>query len=140
MVIRERAIGAVIRDERGRLLLIRRGRPPGAGRWSIPGGRVEPGESDAAALVREVREETGLVVEPGRLVGELDIPNPERDVVYAVADYVATVIGGELRAGDDAADAAWYDPTELARLPLTDNLLEFLIDYGVVNEPNPRRS
>lgn len=129
---RERAVGAVIRDGGGRLLLILRGRPPGAGRWSIPGGRVEPGESDAAALVREVREETGLVVQPGRLVGELEIPNPDRDVVYEVADYVATVVGGELLPGDDAADAAWYDPAELADLPLTENLLDFLTRYGVV--------
>ena len=139
MVIRERAVGAIIRDEHGRLLLIRRGRPPGAGRWSIPGGRVEPGESDAAALAREVREETGLAVEPGRLVGELEIPNRDRDVVYEVADYRATVVGGELRPGDDAADAAWYDPAELADLPLTDNLLDFLTRYGVLDHP-PRRS
>jgi 8-oxo-dGTP diphosphatase len=76
---------------------------------------------------------------PGRLVGALEIPNPERDVVYEVADYRATVVGGELRPGDDAADAAWYDPAELTDLPLTDNLLDFLTRYGVLDHP-PRRS
>ena len=59
-------VGAIIRDPAGRLLLIKRGHDPEAGRWSLPGGRVEPGESDAQALVREMREETGLIVQPGR--------------------------------------------------------------------------
>ncbi len=63
--------GAVIKDERGRLLLIKRGHEPGAGLWSPPGGRIEPGETDADALVREMLEETGLTVEPGRLLGRV---------------------------------------------------------------------
>src|SRR5260370_42700946 len=61
-------VGAIITDPAGRLLLIRRGHEPEAGRWSLPGGRIEPGESDQQALVREGREETGLAVTPGRLV------------------------------------------------------------------------
>ena len=62
-------MGALAYDADGRLLLIRRGNEPGRGLWSVPGGRVEPGESDAEAVVREMAEETGLVVEPGALVG-----------------------------------------------------------------------
>ncbi|HJY99567.1 MAG TPA: NUDIX domain-containing protein, partial [Streptosporangiaceae bacterium] len=67
-------VGAVITDSRGRLLLIRRGHEPGAGLWSLPGGRIEPGETDAEALVREMREETGLEVEPGPLLGAVQRP------------------------------------------------------------------
>ena len=64
-------VGAVVTDGRGWLLLIKRGHEPGAGLWSLPGGRIEPGETDAEALVREMREETGLTVEPGRLIGQV---------------------------------------------------------------------
>ena len=67
-------VGAVVKDETGRLLLIKRGHEPGVGLWSIPGGRIEPGESDVAALVREVREETGLDVVAGRLLGVVQRP------------------------------------------------------------------
>src|SRR5580658_10947123 len=73
-------VGAVIRDDAGRLLLIKRGHEPGAGLWSLPGGRIEPGETDAEALVREMAEETGLQVEPGRLIGRVDRPGPAGDV------------------------------------------------------------
>ena len=68
-------VGAIITDGE-RILLIKRGHEPEAGRWSLPGGRIEPGESDQQALVREVREETGLKVTPGRLVGRVTRPGP----------------------------------------------------------------
>ena len=64
-----RCVGALVHDSNGRLLLVRRANPPGEGMWSIPGGRVEPGETDEAAVTREVAEETGLSVTVGRLVG-----------------------------------------------------------------------
>ena len=67
-------VGAVIKDDQGRLLLIKRGHAPGAGLWSLPGGRIEPGETDAEALVREMREETGLVIDPGQLIGAVRGP------------------------------------------------------------------
>jgi 8-oxo-dGTP diphosphatase len=128
-------VGAVIRDERGRLLLIKRGHDPGAGLWSLPGGRVEPGETDAEALVREMREETGLMVRAGRLLGRVRRPYGDGDVVD-IADYAATVIGGTLGAGDDAADTRWADEEDFARLPLTEGLAEILTSWGVIGSPD----
>ena len=124
-------VGAVIKDDRGRLLLIRRGHAPGAGLWSLPGGRVEPGETDTEALVREMREETGLEIEAGQLIGRVRRPGPD-GAVLDIRDYAATVAGGTLRAGDDAADARWVDASELASLPVTEGLLEALIRWGVL--------
>jgi 8-oxo-dGTP diphosphatase len=129
-------VGAIITDAAGRLLLIKRGTQPEAGRWSLPGGRVEPGESDQQALVREVAEETGLTVAPGPLVGTVE--RPWRDgASLDIRDYRATVTGGELAAGDDAAEACWAGPAELAKLPLTSGLAETLTRWGVLGQPAP---
>jgi 8-oxo-dGTP diphosphatase len=126
-------VGAVIKDDRGRLLLIKRGHAPGAGLWSLPGGRIEPGETDYEALVREMREETGLVIDPGQLIGS--VRRPARDgFVFDIRDYAATVTGGTLRAGDDAADARWMDASELGSLPITDGLVEALTSWGVLGQ------
>ncbi|MCO5998840.1 NUDIX hydrolase [Actinoallomurus rhizosphaericola] len=129
--MRVRCVGAIVHDAEGRLLLIRRGHPPDEGRWSIPGGRVEAGESDADAVVREVAEETGLRVLPGPLVGSVDRAGPG-GAVYDIRDYRATVDGGVLRAGDDAGDARWVNADELAALPTTTGLIETLTSWGVL--------
>jgi len=126
-------VGAVITDEHGRLLLIKRGHEPGTGLWSLPGGRIEPGETDAEALVREMREETGLAVEPGQLVGTVRRPAQDGDVLD-IRDYAATVTGGTLHAGDDAAEARWVAPGELESLPLTEGLVEALTSWGVLRQ------
>jgi 8-oxo-dGTP diphosphatase len=102
-----RCVGAVVHDAAGRLLLVRRGRPPGRGRWSLPGGKVERDEADAAAVVRELLEETGLRVLPGKLVGSVRRPAPSG--TFEIFDYAATVVGGALRPGDDAAAAEWVN-------------------------------
>jgi 8-oxo-dGTP diphosphatase len=151
-------VGAVIKDDQGRLLLIKRGHEPGAGLWSLPGGRIEPGETDAQALVREMREETGLVVEAGPLLGSVRRPAPggpaaaggqespaaaggqespaaaggQESTVLDIRDYTATITGGTLRAGDDAADVRWVAVGELPRLPITEGLVEALTSWGVL--------
>ena len=124
-------VGAVIKDGRGRLLLIKRGHAPGAGLWSLPGGRIEPGETDAEALVREMREETGLVIEAGQLIGTARRPAQDGGILD-IRDYAATVTGGTLRAGDDAADARWVAASELETLPVTEGLVETLTSWGVL--------
>ncbi|MGH3377223.1 MAG: NUDIX hydrolase [Actinoallomurus sp.] len=129
--MRVRCVGAIVHDAEGRLLLIRRGHPPDEGRWSLPGGRVEAGESDAAAVVRELSEETGLRVEAGRLIGSVDRPGTG-GVTYEIHDYAAIVMGGELSPGDDAAEARWTTPAELRRLPTTDGLIEALTEWNVI--------
>ncbi len=122
---RVECVGAVIKDADGRLLLIKRGHEPGAGLWSLPGGRIEPGETDQQAVARELLEETGLRVTCGRLVGTAELPGLDGAVID-VRDYVAVVTGGELAAGDDAADVCWVSAADLARLPLTEGLADFL--------------
>jgi 8-oxo-dGTP diphosphatase len=126
-------VGAVVTDGYGRLLLIQRGHEPGAGLWSLPGGRIEPGETAAEALVREMEEETGLTVEPGRLIGQVERPGLAGDV-FDISDYAASVTGGTLRPGDDAADARWVNPAELAVLPITEGLVETLTEWGVLGK------
>ena len=125
-------VGAVVHDGRGRLLLIRRGHDPGRGLWSLPGGRVEPGETSAEALAREVREETGLAVEVGAEVGRVRIPGP--GVVFEVVDLACTLTDPDARpvAGDDADDVVFADAGTLAGLACTPGLLGTLRGWGVV--------
>jgi 8-oxo-dGTP diphosphatase len=124
-------VGAIITDDTGRLLLIQRGHEPEKGRWSLPGGRVRPDESDPDAVAREVREETGLHVEPGRLVGTVERPAPG-GAVFDIYDYAASVSGGQLAAGDDAADARWVHSSDIDRLELTSGLAGTLAGWGVL--------
>jgi len=125
------AVGAVIRDGDGRLLLIKRGHEPGAGLWSLPGGRVKANETDAQAVEREIKEETGLNVKTGHLIGRVQRPGLDGAVID-IRDYAATVTGGTLAPGDDAADARWVAPADLDSLPLTDGLAETLAGWGII--------
>jgi 8-oxo-dGTP diphosphatase len=101
-------------------LLVERAQDPGRGLWSVPGGRIEPGESDHEAVVREVAEETGLIVVPSRRLGRV------QRGVYDIADYAATVVGGTLWPGSDAAAAVWVERVEFDALDLVDGLREVL--------------
>jgi len=121
-------VGALVYDDRNRLLLIKRGREPGRGLWSLPGGRVEAGESLSQAMTREVLEETGLVVEAGSVVGTVERYGPG-EIVYAITDIAAVMVGGELRAGDDADDARFVFSAELHDLPLSPGLHEVLVQW-----------
>ncbi len=128
-------VGAVVHDDAGRLLLVRRGRPPQQGRWSVPGGRVEPGEDDGAAVRREVLEETGLDVVVGMHVGTVQRDGP-RGEVYDIRDYACAVMGGRLRAGDDAEAVLLVDRAALRALEddaqLVDGLWDALESWGVL--------
>jgi ADP-ribose pyrophosphatase YjhB (NUDIX family) len=107
-------VGAVV-VEAGRVLLIRRGREPLKGHWSLPGGLLELGESLTEGVIREVREETGLTVEPVELVELLDRIHREGERVryhYVIADYLCRVTGGQLQAASDADAAKWVERAE----------------------------
>jgi 8-oxo-dGTP diphosphatase len=127
--------GAIIRDEAEQLLLIQRRNEPGAGLWSLPGGRIEAGETGEQAVVREVAEETGLVVTCGRLIGTVERPG-QCDSVYEIRDYAALVTGGTLAAGDDAADTRWVTPAQAGAMDiagqLASGLMSALRSWGVL--------
>ena len=126
----EVAVGAIVCDG-GELLLVRRGRPPGEGRWSVPGGRVEPGEMLVEAVVRELAEETGLAGVCGRFVGWVE--RFGEDTHFVILDFQVTVAGDVTPvAGDDAADVRWWPVEEIAKLPLVDGLAEFLHDHEII--------
>lgn len=130
MPTRVPCVGAFVHDDHGRLLVIRRGRPPSEGLWSIPGGRVEPGESGEEAAAREVREETGLTVRVGKLVGSVERPGRTDDELYVIDDYAAEVVGdARPTAGDDASEARWVTREELEALPLTPGLMDTLEEW-----------
>ena len=119
-------VGAVIVDQAGRLLLVQRAHPPSRGRWTVPGGRVESGETLPEATAREVAEETGLTVSVGCLLAVVDI-----DGTYRVHDFAATVTGGTLAPADDALDARWFSPQEVLAIPTTPGLVVELRRMGV---------
>lgn len=123
-----RCVGAVVHDAQGRLLLVRRASEPGRGLWSLPGGRVEPGESDEQAVTRELAEETGMTVSVGRHVDTVTRPAPDGSV-FDIHDYACRCVGGSLRPGSDADDARWCDAAALAALPLVDGLLDALVAW-----------
>ncbi len=130
------AAGAVV-IHRGCLLLVQRSHPPQTGRWTLPGGRCEPGESPAEAAARETLEETGVFIEVGVQLGRVLIPHghdpdPARaGVVYDIMDFAATYRSGEPAPADDAADARWVPLAELTSMPLTFGLMDHLRRFGI---------
>jgi ADP-ribose pyrophosphatase YjhB (NUDIX family) len=115
----------------GRVVLIRRGKEPLRGRWVIPGGTVELGETLQEALVREMREETGLVVRPREIVlvfDRIQREGPEVEYHYVIIDYACDYVSGELRAGSDADEVALVAPDEIGRYDLPAQALELVLD------------
>lgn len=117
-------VGAII-IEGDRVLLVKRAHPPIQGQWSIPGGVLEVGERVREAAIREAREETGLIVEPGELLGVYDriLRDPEKRVQYhyVLIDFLCRHTGGELLAASDAAEVRWFTREELPGLNLAED-------------------
>jgi 8-oxo-dGTP diphosphatase len=123
-------VGAVVRNRNGEVLLVRRGRPPRLGEWSIPGGKVEWGESVENALVREVREETGLTIEVLGLIDVVDSfteePAGSLSHHYVLLDFAAKSDGNGLKVGDDVVEVRWVPPSELASYNLWSETLRII--------------
>jgi 8-oxo-dGTP diphosphatase len=122
-------VGAII-IEQDSVLLVKRARPPLQAQWSIPGGALEIGELVREAVVREAREETGLIVEPGELLGVYDrvLRDDQQRVQYhyVLIDFLCRGIGGELAAADDAAEVRWFTREQLPALTLVEDTLDVI--------------
>ncbi len=133
--VAEVAVGAIaVRD--GEILLVRRGRAPGAGEWSVPGGRVCYGEELHEAVVREVAEETGLEVVVDRFAGWVERIGAEPEPYhFVILDFYVSALDAaqEPNAGDDAAEVAWLPLDALDGVALVEGLLDFLVDHGIVD-------
>jgi len=118
-------VDAFVRDRRGRLLLVRRGRPPFLGSWALPGGFCEYGETTEECCARETLEETGVAVKVGELLGGYS--DPERDPRWHTVTvlYAARPVRGEAKGADDAAEARWFSRRELPGL-------DYAFDHGEI--------
>ena len=123
-------VGAII-VEGDRVLLVKRGHAPLLGKWSIPGGVLEVGETLRKAVVREAREETGLTIEPEELLGVFERVVPDEQgrmrYHYVLIDFLCRRVSGELLAADDAEDARWFLREELSELELVRETEEVIL-------------
>lgn len=126
-------VGAVALHD-GRILLIRRAKPPAMGKWSLPGGHVRFGEDLHTAVLRELAEETGLEAVVDRFLGWVERTGDEPEPYhYVILDFVVDVYdAAEPVPGDDAAEAAWFDLESFGELDLAEGLYEFLVETGIV--------
>ena len=110
-------------NDRHEILLIKRGKPPNYGRWMVPGGALEWGETLEEAALREVREETGIEIEIETFVELIEAIIPgEAGYHFVIMDYLARAIGGDLKADSDALEAAWVGVDSLSGYDLTEEL------------------
>jgi len=134
------AVGTIITDERGHIVLVRRAIEPGYGKWVFPGGYVDRGEEVRAAAVREAREEAGLDIRLGRLINVYSYPGPAPVIIV----YAATVVGGCLECDDEGLEARYFAPAdipweELAFRSTHEALAEFLgREAAATDEPTSR--
>ena len=135
-------VGAVVwRNDR--VLLVRRGKPPRDGQWSLPGGAQQLGETLLEAVTREILEETGLVVEDVRFLAAVDLVDRQPDgrvrYHYTLVDFTAEAPAGDAAAGDDVVAVAWFTPNELRGLGLWSETLRIIGD-GAALRPRPGRA
>jgi ADP-ribose pyrophosphatase YjhB (NUDIX family) len=123
-------VGAVAIDD-GRLLLVRRGNPPGSGTWAVPGGRVEAGETLQEAVVRELLEETAVEGVCTGVIGVVEVIDDDHH--HVIVDYAVEVLApAPPKAGSDATDARWVALADVAEMDLVDGLAEFLHEHGII--------
>jgi 8-oxo-dGTP diphosphatase len=126
-------VDSFVKDRRGRVLLVRRGRPPFRGRWALPGGFCEWRETTEACGARETLEETGVTVTVGRLLGVYSDPDRDPRGHTVTVLYAARPVRGEAKGSDDAAEARWFTRKEIRRLA-------FAFDHGeIIREQLGRR-
>ena len=126
-------VDTLVRDRRGRVLLVRRGRPPFKGRWGLPGGFCEWKETTERCGARETKEETGVRVKIGRLLGVYSKPDRDPRGHNVTVLYEGRPVGGKAQGGDDAAEARWFTPRELKKL-------SFAFDHAkIIREQLARR-
>lgn len=121
----------LVRDEANRILLGKRNKDPQRGSWIIPGGKIHAFESIAEAAARELREETGLIVEVGEHFNVYEIinpPNEHRIVIYSWG----RIVGGEAKASDDISELKFFELRELGDVPVTPLVRRVLADAGFV--------
>lgn len=132
MTAPELCVSAIVVDD-GHILLVRRGRGRAQGTWGPPGGRVEPGELLAEAVVRELAEETGLEGVCGSLIGIIELLDGDGDPHQVVLGHAVTLLeAGDPSAGDDAAEARWVSLVDVAELQLAPGFDRFLHDHGII--------
>jgi 8-oxo-dGTP diphosphatase len=118
-------VDAWIRDRKERVLLVRRGHPPYEGRWALPGGFCDWGETTEQCCAREAKEETGLTVKVGGLLGVFSKPGRDPRGQTVTVLYACRPVRGTAKGGDDAAEARWFTPAEARKLP-------FAFDHGTI--------
>ena len=121
-------VGALV-ERQQRILLVKRGKPPFKGQWSIPGGKVRFGESLQRAAEREIQEETGIVIRAGEPVFSFDIidtSDAEHPIHYVVIDLIADYVSGDIRPGSDVMDVVWLDKADISTYNIQETTLHLL--------------